>query len=210
MKFQVLLAFVGLVLFISPAFADTNYVKHPLRSADKVQDVTKPYQPSGWLISTAEEAEGDQTVDNAPETDLEGMTACYDDAFLRVDMHLYHPITYKTRVWYAVKFEYEDMVEYYTFYPDTKTFIYEKEEDGKVTDTKELTQDEEGDQAGVTSSGDQADSCVYLIINKENHIAGEKGKKYFLSTSFFSGYVDKNDKMHIADQTVTVDMQFKK
>lgn len=209
MKARVFLFILCFLLAASAAYTDKKYVKHPLRIADQVQDVTKPYQPSGWIISTVDESEGDQAVDNAPETDIRGVTACYDDAFIRVDMHLYNPIQYKLRLFYAVKIEYTDMAEYFTYYPDSKEFVYEKEEDGKITETEQLESNEEGDQAGVTSSGDDDDSLVFLIFNKKDHVEGEAGKKYFISTKYFAGYVDKDDKMHIADETVVVDLQFK-
>ena len=85
-----------------------------------MDDVFKPYTPDEWIVSDTEEARGDQTTDQVLETDIKGVIACYDRDYLRVDILLNNSVTYKWQVFYAIKFEYTDLIEYYTYYPDTE------------------------------------------------------------------------------------------
>lgn len=183
--------------------------KIPSRDADEVTNAFDPYTASDWVISPDDDLVSETKVGNAPECDINGVISCYDADSLRVDILLKNSISYDVKVWYAVKFEYSDMVEYYTYYPVSKDFIYEKEVDGEVVKTTSL-KDNEKDSCGVTSSGSKKDTDVYLIINKEKHIAGDVGKKYYLTTVFYSGYVDTKDKLKIADETMTVNLYFKR
>lgn len=195
-----------LLLYVPAVFGAEEL---PYRYATEVNDVTKPYSADEWIISPDDEPVGDQEVSNAPECDIQGVIACYDKEYLRIDILLSNPISYDFVVWYAVKFEYQDMSEYYTYYPLTKTLIYEKEVDGVVVDTQELSKVETQDWAGVTgSSQDNAD--VYIIINKDSHMSGDIGKKYFLTTYVMAGYIDNQDKMQLADETIRVDMAFER
>ncbi len=200
-----LILVVAAVLFFIPAFVMPRGL--PSKNADEVSDVNDPYTASDWVISPDDELATEVKVDNAPEVDIKGAISCFDKDYLRVDILLDNSITYDVKVWYAVKFEYSDMVEYYTYYPVSKDFIYEKEVNGEVTETVDLTTNNE-DFCGVTSSGKKADSDVYLIINKDKHIAGDVGNKYYLTTSFYSGYVDTKGKMKIADTTKKVNLYF--
>ena len=183
----------------------------PRRSATVVSDVSDPYTADDWLISPSEEPAGDQRVSNALECDIKGAIACYDDKRLRVDIFLNNSITYKWDVFYSVRFEYDDgYVEYYTYYPVDKKMVFEAEDHGKITKRQTLDTTKSDDYAGVTSTGEMKDDDVYLIIDKDKHIDGVKGKSYYFTTSFSSGYIDKNDTEHIADETIDVEMLFKK
>ncbi len=206
-------SFAGIILvllFLVPAFVTAKPPAIQDKYADSVDDVNAAYSPSDWVISPDDELQSYTKVDNAPECDIKGVISCYDPSSLRVDIILQSPISYDVKVWYAMKFEYAgDYVEYYTFYPVSGDFIYEKEENGKVTKTEDLKGDKV-DFTGVTESGKIKDSDVYLIINKEKHIGGEAGQTYYLTTSFYSGYIDVNDKMQFSDITKKVNLYFKK
>src|SRR5208283_5143483 len=108
-------------------------------------------------------------VDNAPELDIKSVISCYDKTSLRVDILLKHPIAYKIKVWYAIKIEYNDLIEFYTYYPASRNLIYEQEKEGKVIKTENL-KDNNLDYTGVTSSGGVENTDVYIIINKDQHI----------------------------------------
>ena len=122
---------------------------------------------------------------------------------------LNNSITFDWKTLYAVKIEYGDTNEYFTYYTDSEKLVYEKEENGKIVKTKTLAKADSNDVAGVTDSGEQENDVIYFIINKEDHIGGEKGKRYYLTCSFFSGYVTKSDEIKIADKTISVEMEFK-
>ncbi len=94
------------------------------------------------------------------------------------------------------------------YYTATKELVYKEEIAGKITKTKTLTRDNSYDAAGVTSSGDKENSDVYFILNKRDHIAGEKGKKYYLVCTFLSGYISNDAKEKTADQTIPVELDF--
>lgn len=203
MKAKILVV-VALVCIVAVVWAA------PKRYALKVADVTQGYDPD-WIVSPYEEAKGDQSVSNAPECDIKGVIACYDSNQLRVDILLHNPVKRNVEVWYAVKFEYADNLnEYFTYYPGDDTFIYEKEKNGKITQTKKLDVSSDSDFAGVTSSGGVNDTDIYIIIDKDEHIGGTSGKQYYLTSTFYSGYIDKKDQMQVADQTIAVDLYFTK
>jgi len=193
------------LLFVLPLIA---YTKIQNRYSKEVNNVSRPYK-ADWLVSPEEEPAGDHKVSNAPECDIKGVLSCYDKDKLRVDILLNKPISYDFKIWYAIKFEYSDMIEYYTYYPVSGDLVYEKEVEGEIVDTQSLKEDEV-DYAGVTDSGGEKNIDVYIIIDKDKHIAGDKGKKYFLTTTFYSGFLDEKDKMHIADETPPVNLYFKR
>lgn len=208
MRKSIFVLMIALLLICVPvAFGESD---RPYRNATAVNDVNEPYTADDWIISPDEEPAGDELVSNAPECDIKGVIACYDQDFLRLDILLNHSVTYDFVVWYAVEFEYEDMNEYYTYYPLSKTLIYEKEVDGKITETTELSKTKTDDWAGVTDSSDQKNDDIYIIISKESHMSGNKGKHYFLTTYVMAGYVDKKDKMKVADDTIKVDLDFER
>ena len=205
MKFK---SIICLALIMLLAFGSYSLAANPSRSATKVDDVYKPYVADEWIVSDTEEARGDQTTDQVLETDIKGVIACDDRDYLRVDILLNNPVTNNWQVFYAIKFEYSNLIEYYIYYPDINEMYYESEANGKIVEHKLLDLKTSKDQAGVTSSGDTKNVDVYLIIDKHTHISGESGKKYNLSTSFFSGYDTVKDEVEIADQTITVDLEF--
>ena len=180
----------------------------PRRDATEVDDVFEPYTADDWIVSPDEESTGDEDVNNAEECDIRGVIACYDDDYIRVDILLENSITYDWAVWYAIKLEYEGMNEYYTYYTDTEKLVYEKEKGGKIVKTKTLAKADSNDVAGVSDSGDGENDDVYFIINKEDHIGGDEGKRYFLTCEFLSGYLSKTDKIVVADETIPVEMEF--
>lgn len=176
------------------------------RYSVKVNDVFGTYE-SDWIVSPNEEPKGDQKVSNALECDIQGAISCYDDEYFRVDILLNNAITYNFTIFYAIKFIYAgNMEEWYTYYPLSKDFIYEKIENGKITETTDLTGVSSGDSCGVTSEGFD----VYLIINKDKHFGGDKGKTYYLQTIFVSGFLDSKNKMHFADETIAIKLHYKR
>jgi hypothetical protein len=197
-----------IVVLLVPTLFLVNASGAPRRDATQVDDVFKPYTADDWVVSPDEEPTGDQTTENAVECDIRGVIACYDDDYLRVDILLENGVTFDWDVWYAIKLEYDDMNEYYTYYSDSKKLIYEKEKNGKIVKTVNLTSNKSDDTAGITDSEGVKNSDVYFIINKKDHIGGEKGKRYYLTCDFMSGYVSKQDKLKVADDTITVDMYF--
>jgi hypothetical protein len=180
----------------------------PRRNSTEVSDAFKSYTPDKWIISEDEESLGDQDAQNAVETDIDGVMSCYDDDYLRFDIILVNPISFKWATWYAVKLEYEGMNEYYKYYTDTNKLIYEKEQNGKIVKTETLSMADTKDFAGVTEDNDNNDD-VYFVINKAKHIGGEKGKRYFLTCTFLSGYLTAKNDLHVSDDTMVVDVEFK-
>jgi hypothetical protein len=201
-----LLILVFLVFSVAAGAAGTN----PRKDATEVDDAFTPYTADDWIVSPDEEPLEDQQVDNAPECDIKGVIACYDADYLRVDILLANGISDKWDLYYSIKVEYEGLVEYYTYYTISKKFVYVKEKNGKILRSKTLTGDNSKDCAGVTDSGDEAKSDVYFIINKDDHIGGKKGQTYYLTTYFLSGYIDKKGNENTADDTITVDLHFKR
>lgn len=196
------------LLIASALFAQKNFL--PSRYSFQVDDVYEAYAPDDWIISPKEEPVGDNKSSQVAECDIRGIISCYDADDLRVDMLLENPISYSYRVFYAVEFEYtKNDKEYYTYYPDNGDFIYELEENGVITKKEALSRDD-GDYATVTNSGDEDNTDVLIVINKDSHISGEIGSTYYLTTKFYAGYIDKNDKMFIADQTIPVKLFFVK
>src|SRR4030042_4058376 len=193
-----------LVLICFSAAVNIIYADDPpRRNATKVDDVFSPYTADEWIVSPEEEPTEDEDVSNAAECDIYGVIACYDDEYLRVDIILNNSISYDWLTVYAIKLEYSSMSEYYTYHTDSDELIYEKEKKGKITETKVLTEEESNDFAGVSGSGYEEDDDVYFIISKKNHISGEKGNRYYLTCRFYSGFINNDDELNIADQTIT-------
>ena len=188
--------------------SDTSNTSH--HKATKVDDVFKPYVSDEWIVSPDDEPVNKDTGDVA-ETDIKGVIACYDNNYLRVDILLNNSISFNWATFYAVKFEYNDINEYYTYYTDTKKLIYKQEKDDKIVKTKtfDMTVDNSGDEAGVSDSGNnKKNTDVYFIISKKDHIGGETGNSYFLTSHFYSGYLTKKNDIYIADETQPVELEF--
>lgn len=196
------------ILFLLPVI-NLSAADYPAKYSDSVANVNDPYTPSGWIVSPDDGLATYVKVDNAPECDIKGIISCYDKNSLRVDILLKHPISYDVKVWYAIKIEYTDLVEYYTYYPETEDLVYEQEKDGKVIKTESL-KGNDLDYTGVTDSGDVKNTDVYIIINKDKHIDGTVGQMLYLVSSFYSGYVDEAGKLHVADTTNPVNLYFKR
>lgn len=201
----VLLVLVCLVAAFGTVF---SAIESPRRNATQVSDVYEPYTADEWIISPDEESIGDETAPNAKETDIRAVIACYDDDYLRIDILLQNSVSFDWKTFYAIKVEYDDICEYYTYYTDSKKLVYEKEKENKIVKTKTLVKGDSNDTAGVISSGEKENDDIYFIINKRDHIGGQKGKRYYLTCSFFSGYLSKSDKLQISDKTIPVELEF--
>lgn len=190
------------------SFSFTFAVENPRRNSTSVEDVFDPYSADNWIVSPDEETEGDEQSSNAPETDISSVISCYDDQYLRVDILLAHPVSFKQDTCFAVKFEYAGKNEYYTYYPLSKKLVYEVEKNSSVSKTKVLTRSNSKNIAGICDSGDEKNNDVYFFLDKSEHINGEKGKRYYLTTTCFSGFINTSDKLMISDKTITVDLVF--
>lgn len=181
----------------------------PRRKSIEVDDVFQPYEPPTWIVSPDEEPEGDQDVLYADECDIYGIISCYDEDYLRVDILLNNSVTFNWKTIYGVVFEYTTTNEWYWFSTDNKNFVYAKEKNGILFDIKTLNEIGSEDVAGTTDSGDLENSDVYFIIKKSDHIGGVKGEFYYLTCTFFSGYLTKENSVHIGDETMSVKLEFK-
>ncbi|MGE5605841.1 MAG: hypothetical protein ACM3YE_09135 [Bacteroidota bacterium] len=203
--------FLTIILFLAclTTAAETIYAADlPRRNATNVDDVFQPYTAKEWIVSPDEEPVEDQSVTNAHECDIYAVISCNDPDYLRVDILLENEISFEWDIFYAVKFEYDIMNEFYTFFVDSGKLVYEKEQNGKIVQTKILTKENSKDYAGLTDSEGLNNSDVYFIIDKKAHINGEIGKRYFLTCTFYSGYVNENSKLMIADETIKVNLEF--
>ncbi|MEW6196842.1 MAG: hypothetical protein AB1521_16970 [Bacteroidota bacterium] len=178
------------------------------RMSTKVSDVFEPYTADDWIISPNEEPNGPDDEYDPEECDIYGVISCYDNNHLRVDILLTNNISFDWLTVYAIKLEYEGMNEYYTYHTDSKELIYEKEVDGKIVKTERISSENGKDVAGVSNSGEKDNADVYFIINKDKHIGGEKGKRYYLTCKFFSGYMSTDNELTIADETIPVELEF--
>jgi hypothetical protein len=207
MKKQLSIFSFILVFMISSGMALASGA--PRRDSTPVDNAFAAYTSNGWIVSPDEEPVGDSRVSGEPEYDITGVISCYDSDYVRVDILLNQEISFHSAAFYGIRLEYDDMNEYYTYETDTKKLIYRKEQNGKIVEAKDLTKEDAPlDTAGVTDSGDIKNGDVYFIINKKEHISGEKGKRYYLPCYFYSGYYNTKDEPQIADDTLDVDLEF--
>lgn len=202
------LIYVSLLFTLFTILTINVYSQNARRNSTSVDDVYNPYTADEWIISPNEEPYGSDDEYDIAECDIYGIISCYDENYLRVDVLLNNSISYDWKTVYAIKLEYEGLNEYYTYHTDEKQLIYEKEVDGKIVKTEKITTENGKDLAGISNSGDKDDSDIYFIINKRKHIGGEKGKRYYLTCVFFSGYMSVDDELVIADQTIPVELEF--
>lgn len=205
-KILICSALILMILMSSICFAATI----PQRYATKVEDVFGPYTTDDWIVSPEEEPEGDQITSQVLESDILGVIASYDEDYLRVDILLHNSVSFKWQNYYTISFVYTNMIEYYTYYTDKKELVYTREKNGEIVKQQTLDLKKSDDQAGITTGGEVKNDDVYFIINKNKHLAGEKGKTYFLTTSFSAGYVDVNNNLVKADETIDIDLYFVK
>lgn len=206
MKENIISFFAFVFLFFVINMIHAQNIVH--RTATYVYSTHDTYNPDQWIISPAEESNDYYNQYGLEECEITSVTACYDDEYFRVDIVLNSDVTYKWKTLYAIQVEYSDMTEYYIYYTDDKQLIYVKEENGRIVKTEDLTFDNSKDIAGVTSWGDKQYSDIYFIINKDLHIGGEKGERYYLTCSFYSGYIDVDGKTTTADVTIPVEIEF--
>lgn len=200
MKIKFIVLFLCVVLVI-PAFGAK--AKVPKRYSVEVDNVHDAYE-GDWVVSPDEKSDT-ANLGGYAECEIQGTISSFDADSIRVDILLNSAIKKKSDVMFAVKFVYEGgMEEWYTYYPNSDEFIYEKLVNGKTTKTTTLNNEEGDDEAFVTSSGKD----VAIIINKDKHIGGESGNQLYLTTYFCSGYVDKKGKLQIADDTIDVNLYF--
>ena len=98
--------------------------------------------------------------------------------------------------------------EYYYFDVNTKEMRYRKMDNGELIDEYVLTQDDGTDFSFVTTYGGESDMIVGLIIDKDKHFGGTKGKVYYLTCDFESGFTDKEGNLQVADTTPTVRLHY--
>lgn len=178
----------------------------PRRQAVEVDDVFSPYMGE-WMVSSKEEQIGDQKVSNAPECDIKGIISCYDNEYFRVDILLNNPVSYQWEVWYGIVLEYTNVTEYYAYCPTSKQFMYTTEVDGVSSEKFDLEPSDKH-MAGVTKSSDADNSDIYFILNKAEHLVGEKGNRYYVTAYFFSGFIDEEGELQLADETIPIDLEF--
>lgn len=200
---KVFIVGILILLLAGNVLAGSNY---PNRYAKSVGDVSNPYVTDEWIIKPTEE-EQDEFI-GPPECDIREVIAAYDQDSLRVDIILHNSIDFRNDSFYIMNFGYENMDEYYIYFPARHECIYGVKVKDKIVKTKLLDLKNSGDRMGV-SSANLKNNNVYFILNKYNHINGEKGKRVFVTASFLSGYVDQSGKMIFLDETMKVNMFFK-
>lgn len=203
---KILICFALILAIAMPCWAAD--VTFPRRDALKVDDVNKSYS-EGWIVLPEEEPVGDQTTKDVLETDIYGVASCYDEEYLRVDIELQNPVSFEWDSFYMVKFEYADSIAYFTYYPYDEMLVFQREKNGQIVTTETMDLFEENDDnAWVSAVGDIGNVNVGFIIKKSKYFGGEKGKTYYLTSSFSAGYVGTNNKLVTTDQTITVLLHF--
>ncbi len=178
------------------------------RQSTAVDDVFEPYTAGEWIISPDEEEIENPYTDGIGEYDIDGVISCHDEDYLRFDILLYDSISFAYASFYALKIDYGTLTEFFTYYTDSNQLVYEKQKNGAITERKSLTSSNSDDCAGIASSGTFPDDDVYFILRKEDHINGEKGKRYYITLTCYSGYIKDEKSLQITDDTNTVDVEF--
>jgi hypothetical protein len=178
------------------------------RQSTAVDDVFEPYTSEEWIISPDDEEIENPNTDGISEYDIDGVISCYDEDYLRFDILLYDSISYEYDSFYALKIDYGTLTEFYTYYTLSGKLIYEKQKNGAITERKNLTGTDSDDCAGIASSGLYPDDDIYFILNKEDHIKGEKEKRYYVTLTCYSGYLKDEKSLQITDDTDAVDVEF--
>lgn len=176
----------------------------PSRSAMAVEDAFAPYTPEEWIVSPLEEPEGDIPAGTTPsECDIRGVLSCFDAAHLRVDLLLHHDVSSDQTVGFGVKLAYDGGVnEYFTYYPGLNRLYYLRETLGRIQKSHRLGGGRSSDTAGFSGRD------VYLLIDKNSHMAGEKGLSYRVGAVFYSMTLDRKLSGHLEDLTVAVNLRY--
>jgi hypothetical protein len=174
------------------------------RSALEVQDAFAPYTPEEWIVSPLEEPEGDIPAGTTPpESDIRGVLSCFDGIHLRVDILLHHEVSSDKTVGFGVKLAFEGGVsEYLTYFPGLNRLYYVRETLGRIQKSHRLTGDRSSDSAGFSGRD------VYLLIEKNAHMAGEKGRSYRVGAVFYSMTLDRTLNGRLEDLTVAVNLRY--
>jgi hypothetical protein len=176
----------------------------PSRNAMETRDAFAPYTPEEWIVSPLEEPEGDVPAGTTPpECDIRGVLSCFDAAHLRVDILLHHDVSSDRTVGFGVKLAYEGGVnEYFTYYPGLNRLYYLRETLGRIQKSHRLNGDESSDTAGF------AGRDVYLLVDKNSHMAGEKGQSYRVGAVFYSLTLDRRMYGRLEDSTPAVNLRY--
>lgn len=200
----IIIFFLFSCLFIFPKNKDIPYKK-----SFKVNDVYNELDQKRYkIIKETEELPNDQEIKNLPESDIIGISSCFDRYRVRFDILINKDITLKFNSWFSFELESKKYVDKYTYYVLSGDLFYEKIVNGKIEEKKELELRNSKDWAGIVKSGKKRSSSVFLTIYKDVHYGGQKGSKYYVTTVFSSGYVDRNKKLKLSDKTSPVDVEF--
>jgi hypothetical protein len=176
----------------------------PLRSAAEVDDAFAPYTPQDWIVSPLEEPEGDAPAGTTPpECDIRGVLSCADASHLRVDIVLHREIAADRTAGFGVKLSYDEGVnEYFTYFTGLDRLYYVRETFGRIQKSHRLFGEGSSDNAGFAGKN------VYILIEKNAHMAGERGRPYRVRALFFSLTLDGDLTGHIEDCTIPVDLRY--
>jgi len=181
----------------------------PYKSSFKVNDVyDENDQRKFKVIKETQEIANDQEIKNLPESDIIGIASCFDKYRIRFDILIVKDISLKFNSWFSFELESREHTEKYTYYILSGELEYQKIENGKVTEKKKLGLRNSKDWAGIIRSGKNKLASVYLIIDKDVHFGGQRGTKYFLTSTFSTGYVDRTKKLKLSDRTLPIDIEF--
>jgi hypothetical protein len=181
----------------------------PYRKMKMVKDIYKEPDKFAYLVSPDEEKSEKQVI-SIPETDIKAVSGCYDKYRLRIDVLIVKPVSNKFKIWYSLELGFADFTEKYIFYPLSGELRYMRLLNGKTTDEKILNDSNSKDWAEVSPVGNLTASDILFIIDKDNHIGGEKGKDYSFTLTAYSGYVNKDNEQIEIDKTLPVDVEFKR
>ncbi len=98
--------------------------------------------------------------------------------------------------------------EYYYYDVYTQEMRYRKLDNGEIVDEYTMDQTDGTDYSFVTTYGGESDMIVGLIIDKDKHFGGTKGKVYYLTCDFESGFTDKEGNLQVADYTPTIRLHY--
>jgi hypothetical protein len=176
----------------------------PLRSAMEVDDAFAPYAPQDWIVSPLEEPEGDAPAGTTPpELDIRGVLSCADASHLRVDIVLHREIASDRTAGFGVKLSYDGGVnEYFTYFTGLNRLYYVREAFGRIQKSHRLFGEGSSDNAGLAGKN------VYILIEKDAHMAGERGRPYRVGALFFSLTLDGGLIGHVEDRTIPVDLRY--
>ncbi len=158
-----------------------------------------PLDTDSWLISPGEEPKGDIPQNEFPETDIKGVTSCFDGNKLRFDIYLHNPLIEKSLVMYGVAFLFDSgITEHFTFNPFKKSFVYMLKSGDEVIYSETLANGQLGHNGFV--SQDKKSVCFILNFNDLKPEVMQGGP--LLAINFYSvSYDTSSNTQHIVDNT---------